>query len=354
MTKAAIWGAGNIANLHAQALRSSGVELVAVVDNYEESARRFAENWQIPNFGTDKEILFDEKIQTVHVCTPPNLHYQMVKELLLHKKNVICEKPLCFSSEEADELYALAEKNNLKCAVNFNVRYYSAIKEIKQQVRSVEFGKTFLVHGEYLQSYHLLPTDYTWRYNPELAGEMRAVTEIGTHWFDLIEHVTNQQIVRVSAKFGKFNPLRALKDGKMLPSEDVTPDSETVTVNSEDAALITFELENGAIGSVVLSEVSHGKKNQLKVAFTGAHGTVTWNSQRNNEFNYAHGREDLKTSVDAYGNAFGDTFMSLINDFYAENSSDRLPDIKAAGHIVKLCNTVYESDRQNGAWLDVK
>ena len=86
--KTGIWGAGNIAHTHAEALLASGIPIGAVVDVSEEKARAFAEEFGIENWGTDPAVFLTDEITTVHVCTPPNLHYDMVMLLLDHKKNV--------------------------------------------------------------------------------------------------------------------------------------------------------------------------------------------------------------------------------------------------------------------------
>ena len=85
--KTGIWGAGNIAHTHAEALKASGILIGAIVDVSEEKAKAFAEEFSIEKWGTDSSILLDDEITTVHVCTPPNLHYDMVMKLLDHKKN---------------------------------------------------------------------------------------------------------------------------------------------------------------------------------------------------------------------------------------------------------------------------
>ena len=108
--KTGIWGAGNIAHTHAEALKASGIKIGAIVDVSEEKAKAFAEEFSIEKWGTDSSILLDDEITTVHVCTPPNLHYDMVMKLLDHKKNVLCEKPLCFDDSQAEELARRAKE----------------------------------------------------------------------------------------------------------------------------------------------------------------------------------------------------------------------------------------------------
>ena len=180
---AAILGAGFISHSHAEALRYCGIRICAVVDSSEKSAAAFAEKWGIEKYGTSEDLLFSEEITSVHICTPPHTHYRIVRKLLEAGKNVLCEKPLCLDPAEAAELEALADSLDVKCGVNLNVRFHQMSGRIKNLVQGNGFGAIRLVHGQYLQQFHLLPCPYGWRYIPEIAGPMRAVTEIGTGEF---------------------------------------------------------------------------------------------------------------------------------------------------------------------------
>lgn len=352
---AAILGAGFISHSHAEALRYCGIRICAVVDSSEKTAAEFAEKWGIEKYSTSKELLFSEEITSVHICTPPHTHYRIVKELLKAGKNVLCEKPLCLDPEEAAELEALADSLNIKCGVNLNVRFHQMSDRIKDLVQGSDFGAIRLVHGQYLQQFHLLPCPYGWRYIPEIAGPMRAVTEIGTHWFDIIQYITGKKITDVSALFGNFQPYRIVRDGMMYPAGSFG-EGTPVTVTSEDAALITFRLGNGAIGSVVLSEVSHGYSNYLAYEITGDRMTAGWNSQENNSVYFSSGNGQKTVESDGFGNGFNDSFRRLIQSFYTETLKNPLPacpSFREGAEIVRICSAVRESAAEEGRWVHV-
>ena len=356
MERVGILGAGFISHSHAEALRNCGIEVYTIVDRSETAAKDFAARWDVPHYGTQAEILFDESISAVHICTPPDTHYEIVKRLLEAGKNVICEKPLCFSNEEAKELEQLAVQKQRKCAINLNVRYHNMSDKVKEFVQKTSFGTVHFVHGRYLQQFHLLPTLYNWRYIPELSGKMRAVTEIGTHWFDIVQYVTGLKIVQVSAIFGNFNPDRVLKDGMMHTTEEFPEEKEhLVHIESEDVALIHFKLSNGAIGSVVLSEISHGYSNYLTYEITGSNMTVGWNSQNNNEIYYKEDFSQTNIIKDGFGNGFNDSLQRLIADFYSNDAeNNKYPTFEEGANIVRICNAVYESAIHNSKWIDVE
>ena len=352
---AAILGAGFISHSHAEALRYCGIRICAVVDSSEKSAAAFAEKWGIEKFGTSEDLLFSEEITSVHICTPPHTHYRIIRKLLEAGKNVLCEKPLCLDPAEAAELEALADSLDVKCGVNLNVRFHQMSGRIKNLVQGNGFGAIRLVHGQYLQQFHLLPCPYGWRYIPEIAGPMRAVTEIGTHWFDIIQYVTGEKITDVSALFGNFQPERIVRDGIMYPAGS-SEEGSAVTVTSEDAALITFRMQGGAIGSVVLSEVSHGYSNYLAYEITGDRMTAGWNSQENNSVYFSTGNGQKTVENDGFGNGFNDSFRRLIQSFYEEDADDSLPacpSFREGAEIVRLCSAVCTSASEEGRWVHV-
>src|SRR5580693_1131137 len=115
-----IFGAGFMGRVHTEGIRRLGnVEIAGIAAETAEEARSFAESAGIGrSTGDYRELLADSTVDAVHVCTPNQLHYPMVKAALEAGKHVICEKPLTMTSAEARELVALAEKKNLAHCVN--------------------------------------------------------------------------------------------------------------------------------------------------------------------------------------------------------------------------------------------
>lgn len=124
--KVAIVGCGNIAATHAKALIQQKQEIVLAVGRDQSKAKAFAETWNIPSHSNQFTDALASGVDCIHICTPPAMHYDMAKAALLAGKHVVCEKPLCLNSEQARELYQLAQEKGLLAAVNFNVRYHEA------------------------------------------------------------------------------------------------------------------------------------------------------------------------------------------------------------------------------------
>lgn len=357
--KAGIWGTGNVAATHAEALKAAGIQIGAVVDVDSGKARSFAQKWGADSHGTEEGILFAEDITTVHVCTPPNLHYEMVMKLLNAGKHVLCEKPLCFEDAQAEELARTAREKGLVCAINFNVRFHMACQRAKEVVSTEDFGPVLLVHGNYLQEFNAFPAPLDWRYNPVLAGRMRAVTEIGTHWMDIAQYISGKKITAVSALFGNFHPQRILEDGIMY-RPGTHEGGEPFQVISEDAATVNIRFADGAIGCAIFSEISPGRINRITLEVTGTDGSLWWNSEDNNMLHTAKKGGGVNTQVFGFGNGFADTFRTLLTYFYEDVKAGKAPatpvypGFDEGAWIVKLCNSLLKSADQGGAWVGVE
>ena len=372
--KAAIIGAGFAGDVHATALRACGVEMGAVVCLVEEEARRFAEKWRIPQYGTDVAQMLKSEIEVVHICTPPTTHGALIRQCLQAGKHVLCEKPLSTDYAEARELAQLEQETDRICAMVLNVRYHMACQRAKEILASGDLGRIYLIHGAYMQEFSAFPAPYDWRYREQVAGKMRTVTELGTHWFDVVQHVSGQKVDAVSAQFGCFNRERILKDGFTYPA-DSGEDGQKVMVESEDAAVISLRYDNGAIGSLLLSGVSPGRGNHLNFEIACERGNLWWNEEENNVLHIGKKGEGIRKEVFAFGNGFSDTFVGLMQAFYdaveahgagADGRSDadscqrtgtcesRYPGFSQGAEICEICEAVYRSSREDSRWVRIQ
>lgn len=315
--KAAIIGGGFAADLHAQALKSLGIGIAAVVTQHQSSAEKFARKWNIPVYGTDLKILNDLDIIAVHICTPPVTHYEYITRLLKQGVSVLCEKPLCLKPEEANEIIRLQKETDAICAVNFNVRYFEAIRIVKTRLAAGEFGRPLLISGNYMQEFDASPSEYSWRYSTKLGGPMRAVTEIGSHFLDTVQFVSGRKIQEVSATMANFTPDRILSNGNLYPAS-WGKKGQAVHISNEDAATVAFRCEDGVMGNVVLSEISHGRGNHLAFEIDCERGSLWWNEENCNVLFSAGVGRGIRTQLLAFGGGFTDTFRLLMEDFYSQ------------------------------------
>ena len=144
--KVAIAGLGFIGPAHIEALRRiPNIEVVAISDIDEQTARTKATTLGIEKYTADFDKLLTFDIDSVHICTPNNLHFSMAKKALEAGKHVICEKPLATTIAEAEELVRLASDKKLVNAVHFNIRYYPLVRQMKFVRETGELGEIYSV-----------------------------------------------------------------------------------------------------------------------------------------------------------------------------------------------------------------
>jgi predicted dehydrogenase len=331
--KAGVVGTGFIGAVHVDALRRLGVEVLGVTGS---TLERAAAKGLAPAYESFEALLADERIDVVHLTTPNQLHLPQAKQALAAGKHVVCEKPLALTSEESAELVDLAESTGLVNCTNFNLRFYPLVQEARARVRAGELGDVWNVHGAYLQDWLAQPTDWNWRLEPDKGGELRAVADIGSHWMDIAQFVNGLRIVEVLADFATTIPVRRRPTGEVetfARADEV--DRLDAPMTTEDLAHILLRFEGGARGSIVVSQVSFGRKNSLRIEVDGSAGSAAWDSESNEELWLGHRdrpneilRRDpallrpeaaARTQLPvAHTEGFADTFRELYRAVYAD------------------------------------
>lgn len=284
--KAGVVGTGFIGAVHVDAVRRLGVEVLGVVGSTPERARA---KELAPVYDSYEALLADERVDVVHVTTPNHLHFGQVRDALAAGKHVVCEKPLVTGAAESAELVALAERAGLVHCTNFHNRFYPLVQEMRERVRGGELGEVWNVHGGYLQDWLARPTDWNWRLEPEKAGALRAVGDIGTHWLDTAGFVTGLRVVELLADLSTALPTRRRPEGEVETFAGAEgARGADVDVTTEDLAHVLLRFENGARGSLVVSQVSMGRKNSLRIEVDASEGALGWDSERHEELWLGH------------------------------------------------------------------
>jgi predicted dehydrogenase len=284
--RAGVVGTGFIGVVHVEALRRLGVEIVGIVGSTPERAQAKALAPVVPSY---EELLADDRVDVVHLTTPNHLHYPQVKQALAAGKHIVCEKPLALTSEQSAELVELAERSGLVHCTNFNIRFYPQVQQARALIGDGALGELWNVHGGYLQDWLLLPTDWNWRLEPEKGGGLRAVADIGSHWLDLVQFVTGMRVHSLLADLATAIPVRQRPAGEVetfAGTADV--EREETEMTTEDLAHILLRFDAGARGSLVVSQVSAGRKNSLRFEVDGSQGALAWDSERNEELWIGH------------------------------------------------------------------
>jgi predicted dehydrogenase len=373
---AAVVGTGFIGVVHVDALRRLGVQVHGVVgSSHERAASRSRELGLPPAYESFEAMLADPRVEVVHVTSPNHMHHEQASASLRAGKHVVCEKPLAMTSAESANLLQLAERSGMVHAVNFNIRFYPVCQHVHGLVRQGELGEIRLISGHYLQDWLLLETDWNWRLEPRLGGELRAVADIGSHWMDLTSFLAGKQIISVMADLATFIKTRRQPAG---PVETFATDRAAKTVprqiTTEDTATILLRYSDETRGALTVSQVSAGRKNSLVFELDGSQSAVAWNSERPEELWLGHrGRtneillrdpailneEGRKATSLPGGHAegFADTFKALYAAVYravAEGKpGDGYPTFADGHDGMLVCDAVARSSRE-GRWVDVE
>lgn len=377
--RVAVIGTGFVGRVHVENIRrQTDAEVVAIADQTADLAARFGSALGIGRTEGDYRVLLaDPAIDAVHICTPNKTHYPIARDALAAGKHVICEKPLAMTADEAASLVDLARSAGVVHATSYNLRFYPNVAHMRRLVATGEVGDVLAVQGSYAQDWLFYDTDYNWRLEPEVGGSSRAMADIGSHWCDLLEHVTGRRITAVCAELATFHPVRkkpkrAIETyaGKMLAPEDY----EDRPIATEDFGAILLRFDGRMRGSVTVNQVAAGRKNRLLMEIYGDRCGLAWDGERPNELWI--GRRDGNNQVlvkdpsllereaqsfadlpGGHAEGYADTFKQFFRRFYAacrdRSGAGELPGFEAGLRQLRLVEAVLRSHSEGG-WVTVE
>ncbi len=279
--RVAVLGAGMIASVHRRAALLAGAEVTGVLASSPRRSRQVADEWRVPTaYRHLDEVLADDRVEVVHICTPNATHATFAEAVLRAGKHVICEKPLGVSVEQAESMTQTAAADGLVATVPFVYRYHPMIRELRARRMGGEFGEWTLIHGSYLQDWMLSPDTSSWRVDPSLGGPSRAFADIGSHWCDLVEWVAGVRFTELIAATSIAVPQRPAVGGPSFSGAGPgSQAAEHVTVRTEDSAALLLRTEDGVLASVTVSQVAAGRKNRLWIELDGARGSAVFDQE---------------------------------------------------------------------------
>jgi predicted dehydrogenase len=343
--RTAIIGTGFMGRVHLEALRRvEGVDVAAIASRDLASARKLGVGFGVEGaFDDYGQLLNDSTIDAVHICTPNATHHPIAKQALLASKHVLCEKPLATSVADAQELVSLAAEKGLRNCVCHNLRYYPMVQQMRRMVQEGSLGRILVVQGTYSQDWLLYDTDWNWRADAELGGSLRAMADIGSHWFDMAEHVTGLRVESLCADLQTVHPIRKRPKGnvetfagKLAKAQDV----DEVRVDTDDFGAVIFRMGESTRGSMTASQVSAGRKNRLSIEVYGTESGAAWDQERPDELWLGNRNSPngiiikdptlMKDSARGYADlpgghseGYDDTFKQVFRRFYGSISDTK-------------------------------
>jgi len=267
-----------IGNVHRMAAALDGmIELVCgAFSSNPEKSRLSGEDLYLPAnrvYGNYEEMILKEKelpegerMDFVAIVTPNHVHFGPAKMALKNGFHVVCDKPLCFNMEEAQELEKLVETSGLIFALTHNYTGYPMVKQAKMMVKNGDIGSVRKVVVEYPQGWlstKLEDSDQkqaAWRTDPKRSGIAGAMGDIGTHAENLAEYITGLQITEMCAD------LSAFVDGRLL----------------DDDGNVLLHFDNGAKGILHASQIAAGEENNLNIKVYGTKAGLEWRQMEPN------------------------------------------------------------------------
>jgi predicted dehydrogenase len=371
--RAAIVGAGFVGRVHARAVVAAGGRLVGAASASWPSAQALGAE---RTYSSAEEAWADPEVEVVHLCTPNNLHFHQAQAALEAGKHVICEKPLATTYDHALVLVELAHRRGVVTGVPYVYRYYPMARQARHVVKTGALGRVFLLQGVYLQDWMLEPSATNWRVDPERGGASRAFADIGTHWCDLAEFLSGDAIVSVSSQLRVAVPARPAPAGSHPTFGPVTDVSAgpPMTVTTEDVAAVMFKTEGGALGSLLVSQVSAGHQNHFQIELTGTGATVSFDHEAPDRLQVGHQSANTVLHADAaflspgaaryarlppgHPHGYQDCFNAFVAEVYSAVRSgqvdDGQPTFAAGARAAAITEAVVRSAGKDGSWCDVE
>ena len=374
---AAVIGLGFVGKAHVESLRRLAIPIRGALGSSLETTASACKALHLERaYSSLDEIVADSSVDVVHLCTPNYLHFEQASRLLRGGKHVLCEKPLTMDSRESELLIAIAKETGKVGGVAYNLRYYPLCQEARALIEKGTIGQPKLVHGSFLQDWLLYSTDWNWRLDAKLGGQLRAVSDIGTHWLDLVTWITGRKVTELCADLATVVPVRQRPRGRVESFQQAdTSNVESVPISTDDYASVLFHLEGDLRGVMTVSQVSAGRKTRLWFEIDGSEGSLAWNSEEPNTLWIGRrnaASEELpkdpalmspKTRRYAaypggHAEGYPDTFVRLFRDFYdyleaADLNAPRTFPTFQTGHDEMLLCEAIEKSSQERAWVSL-
>ena len=212
------------------------------------------------------ELPIEKRMEVVSILTPNFLHFPMAKKLLENGFNVICEKPMTTTYEEAKILHEILKKSNTVFAVTYTYTGYPMVRQMRQMIANGDIGKVQKIDAQYYQGW-INPIIHdkeqrksTWRLDPEKSGISCCIGDIGTHAFDMVEYMSG---LKVNSVLADLNYL--YEDNQM----DID-------------GTVLIHCDNGVKGVIRASQIATGEENNFTVQIYGDKAGLKWEQENPN------------------------------------------------------------------------
>ena len=315
----------------------------------------------------EKKLGDDQRVDFVSVATPNHTHFEIAKAAVEAGFNVICDKPLTLDLKQAEELAAAVDKSGVVFAVTHNYTGYPLVRQAREMILAGELGEINAIRVHYIQGWLRTRLELgdqkqaAWRTDPSKSGAAGCFGDIATHAYNLGRYMTGLLPDQISCHLKTFEEGRAL----------------------DDYGTAVIKYENGALGTVTASQISHGRENDLFIEIDGTKAALQWRQEEPNVMIVRKNGEPHKLYTRNGGPYLGElqgqsvrlpsghpeAFFEAFANVY-RSAYDAMV-LRATGKEFEKTNTIYPnindgvegmyfieqsvaSSKENGAWLPLK
>jgi len=317
---------------------------------------------------SEKKLPDDKRIDFVSVATPNHTHFDIALAAVEAGFNVMCDKPMTFDLAQAEKLAEAVDKSGVVFAVTHNYTGYPLVRQAREMILSGELGEINAIRSNYIQGWlrtRLESSDQKqarWRTDPSKSGAAGCFGDIGTHAYNLARYMTGLLPESVSCH------LKTFESGRQL----------------DDYGHAVIRFENGALGTVTASQITHGRENDLSIEIDGTKGSLAWRQEdpnamiyrRNGQPHAIYTRDPNAPHMNASGSAacrlpsgHPEAFFEAFANIYRFAYDDMA--LRATGKAVERVDTIYPnvcdgvegmyfiqqcvaSGGEQGAWLPLR
>lgn len=256
----------NRATLVAGALSSDPERSKASAPSYDIAPSRAYGSYEAM-LDAESKLPTGERIDFISITTPNHTHYEIAKAAVEAGFNVICDKPMTFDLGQAEDLLKTVEQSDVVFAVSHNYTGYPLVRMAREMILAGELGEIQAIRAQYVQGWLRTKIEQdnqkqaAWRTDPGKSGAAGAFGDIATHAYNLGRYMTGLKPDSVSCH------LKSFVEGRVL----------------DDYGTAVIRYENGGLGTVTASQISHGRENDLSIEIDGTKGALQWRQENPNE-----------------------------------------------------------------------
>jgi predicted dehydrogenase len=316
----------------------------------------------------ESKLPASERIDFVSIATPNHTHFEIAKAFADAGFNIMCDKPMTFDLAQAEELAKIVQTTGVVFALTHNYTGYPLVRQARDMIRSGELGEINAIRASYIQGWlrRRLERDKqkqaSWRTDPKRSGAAGCFGDIGTHAYNLSRFITGLLPDQISCILKTFEAGREL----------------------DDYGVAAIRYQNGALGTVTASQISHGRENDIWIEVDGTNGSLEWHQEDPNKLwfrvngqphrlytrdpNAPFESQTAKASCrlpsghpEGFFEAFGNVYAAAYVDMAAraggqkvDSSKGLYPNVADGVDGMNFVTQSVASAKQDGHWLSLK